>query len=128
MHDSRLPRELCDYRKFNEYFGESGSASWYDVLNGLQGSELRRNELLLEFEIFAQEVEYLLNSVSLLDEGTHRLLRALRENIYRLKHSESDTYDHVKELGRFLWSIFAQWNALTGQNGKDVIQNAIDRI
>jgi hypothetical protein len=129
MHDSLLPRELCDYRKFTRFFSEEGgSASWYDVANGLQASELRRTELLLEFEIFAQELEYLLNNVNVEDERAHRLLRSLKESIFRLKHSPSDTYDHVKELGRFLWSIFAQWDAATGQLDRDIVQSAIDRI
>ena len=127
-HDSLLPKELCDHRKFIEYFSAGGSARWYAVLNGLQGSELRRHELVLELEVFSDEVAYVLNNVNIQDERVHRLFKVLKENIYRLNHSKVDTYDYVKDLGRFLWEVFARWNFVDGQQEADVIQQTIDRL
>lgn len=127
-HDSRLPKELCDHRKFIEYFGADQSKPWYAVLNGLQGSELRRQELVLELEVFSDEVAYVLNNVNIHDERVHRLFKVLKENIYRLNHSQADTYDHVKDLGRFLWGVFARWNFVDGQRETDVIQETIERL
>ena len=127
-HDSRLPKELSDHRKFIEFFSADESASWYAALNGLQGSELRRHELLLEMEIFSDEVAYVLNNVNIQDEGVHRLFKVLKENIYRLNHSKADTYDYVKDLGRFLWEVLARWNFVEGQRETDIIQQTIDRL
>jgi hypothetical protein len=127
-HDSRLPEELCDHRKFKEFFGAEESTRWYAAMNGLQGSELRMHELLLELEIFAEEVAYVLNSVSIEDEKVHRLFKVLKENIYRLNHWNADTYEHVKSLGRFLWGIFARWDFVDGQRETDVVQETIDRL
>lgn len=125
-HDSRLPEQLCDHREFKEFFGAEGSQRWYAAMNGLQSSELRLQELLQELQIFADEVAYVLSCVNIQDEQVHRLLKTLRENIYRLNHWNADTYDHVKSLGRFLWEVLSRWN--DGQRETDIIQETIDRL
>ena len=52
-HDSQLPKDLLDHRKFKEFFDENKSARWYAALNGLQGNKDRINDLLLEMEFLA---------------------------------------------------------------------------
>ena len=127
-HDSRLPEELCDYRKFKEFFEANKSARWYEAMNGLQGSEIRMHELVLELEIFADELGYILNNSNIQDAEVHRLFKALKENIYRLNRSREYTDDQVKYVGRFLWEILAQWSFVHGQRDNDIIQETIERL
>lgn len=127
-HDSQLPKELCDHRKFREFFDENGKEHWYAALNGLQGTKERVDELLLELELFAGEVSYVLNSVNIQDPRVHSFFKRLSENIYRLKNSTVYSCDQVKYLGNFIWIIHARWSSIDGQLENDVIQDMIDAI
>jgi hypothetical protein len=127
-HDSELPKELCDHRRFREFFDENSKANWYAALNGLQGNKDRVDELLLELELFASEVSYVLNNVSIQDPKVHSFFKRLSENIYRLKNSTVYSYDQVKYLGNFLWAIHARWSIIDGQLENDAIQDMIDAL
>ena len=124
-HDSELPKELCDHRRFKEFFDENDKKHWYAALNGLQGNKDRVDELLLELELFAGEVSYVLNNVNIQDQKVHSFFKRLSENIYRLKNSTVYSYDQVKYLGNFLWAIHARWSIIDGQLENDVIQDMI---
>lgn len=128
IHDSQLPRELSDHRKFREFFEADKSARWYAAMNGLQREEIRMGELVLELEIFADEVAYVLNTVAIQDAKVHRLFKVLKENIYRLNHSSAFTVEQVKYVGRFLWEVLSLWSFVDGQRESDIIQDTINRL
>ncbi len=50
-HDSELPKELCDYKLFKEFFGNNRNELWYAALNGLQADQTRLKDLLIEIEM-----------------------------------------------------------------------------
>jgi hypothetical protein len=127
-HDSQLPKELCDYKKFKQFFSENKNENWYAALNGLQGDSDRLGDLLVELELLSNEVGYALNSVKFNDPEVHSFLKRLSENIFRLKRSSVYSYDQVKYLGNFMFGILAQWSFIDGQREEDVIQKMIDRI
>lgn len=127
-HDSELPKELCDYKKFKEFFGKNRDELWYAALNGLQFDQTRMNDLLIEIEMLANEVAYTLNNVMFTDPKIHSFFKLLLENVYRLKNSSTYTYDQVKYVGNFLWGILAQWSFIDGQREEDIIQKMIERI
>jgi hypothetical protein len=127
-HDSQLPKELCDHRKFREFFDENEKKRWYSAMNGLQGDKARMDDLLLELELFANEVAYVLNNVSIQDPKVHSFFKRLQEHIYRLRNASVYSYDQVKYLGGFLWEIHARWSIIDGQRETDVIQDMIDTL
>lgn len=127
-HDSQLPKELCDHRRFREFFDENGKERWYAALNGLQENKDRIDDLLLELELFAHEVSYVLNNVNIQDPNVHSFFKRLSENIYRLKNSSVYSYDQVKYLSSFLWGIHARWSIIDGQREDDAIQDTIDAL
>lgn len=117
----------ADHVKFKEHFGSSTNR-WYEVLNGIQDSQMRMHELLLAMKMFSDEVAYVLNNVPLDDPSVHRVFKRLNESIYRLRESESDLYDRVKYVGNFLWGILARWDIVNGQAEEDIIEKMIQRI
>ena len=127
-HDSQLPKELCDHRKFREFFDENNRGNWYAALNGLQGTKERVDELLLELELFAGEVSYTLNNVNIQDPKVHSFLKRLSENINRLKNSPFYSYDQIKSLGNLMWTVHARSSIINGQIENDVIQDMIDAL
>lgn len=117
--------ELTDPVEFKKFFGGN---RWYDVANGLQGSELRLHELQTEMEVFAQEVSYTLNNVMIQDDDVHRLLKTLNEQIFRLRHDAKFSGDSVKYVCQFLWSVLANWSFVTGYTADDPIKKRIDEL
>jgi hypothetical protein len=113
-HDSTLPGELCDHRRFREFFDANEKQHWYAARNGLQGDKARLSDLLLELELLATEVGYVLNNVSIEDPKVHSFFKRLQEHMYRLRNASVYSYDPVKYLGTFLWEIHARWSIITG--------------
>ena len=127
-HDSTLPAKLLDPQKFREFFEADKSRNWYAALNGLQGEPERLREVVLELKVLADEAAYILSSGIIKDPKVHRLFAVLKENIYRLNHSDVYTYDQVKYVGRFLWELLANFSFGEGYVDHDVIQVNIERL
>lgn len=128
IHNYELRKHLCDHHKFREFFDANEKECWYMALNGLQENKERINDLLLEFELLAREIAYVLDNVSIQDPAVHAFFKRLNEHIYRLKNHSVYSYDPVKYLGNFLWSIHARWNIIKGQQDEDIIQEMIDNL
>lgn len=127
-HNSELRKQLCDHRKFRDFFDANDKECWYRALNGLQENKYRINDLLLEFELLAREVAYVLDNVSIQDSAVHAFFRRLNEHVYRLKNHSVYSYDQVKYLGNFLWDIHTWWSIIDGQRDKDIIQEMINTL
>ena len=127
-HDSKLVKELCDYKKFKEYFGKNENENWYAALNGLQNDTDWINDLLVELELLSNEVSYVLNNIKFADPKVHTFLKNLSANIFRLNNLSVYSYDQVKYLGNFLFGILAQWSFIDGQRKEDIIQEMIEKI
>ncbi len=127
-HDSDLPKALCDHKKFREFFDANNKKQWYAALNGLQGNPDRVKDLLLEMELLANEVSYVLNNANINDPEVHSFFKRLCEHIYRLKNDTVYSYDQVKYLGAFLWSIHARWSMIEGQLERDLVEDMIHAL
>ncbi len=125
-HDSRLPEDLCDHRKFREFFDANGKAHWYAALNGLEKERI--DDLLLELQLLADEMSYVLNNVSIQDPNVHAFFKRLSERIFRLRNSSIYSYDQVKYLGNFLWEIHARWSMIDGQRENDIVEEMIEAL
>jgi hypothetical protein len=127
-HEYDLPRELSDFEAFQKFFKENSNQKWYAALNGLQENPDKLSDLLVELEIMANEVAYVLNNLDVADDEVHSFFKRLTEHIYKLRSSSLYTYDQVKYLGNFLWEILAQWSFIDGQRENDVVKDMIERI
>lgn len=127
-HDSRMREELCDHRKFREFFDANKKEHWYASLNGLEDKKDRLKDIQLEMELLAEEVSYVLDNADIQDEEVHAFFGRLKEHIFRLRNDTVYTYDPVKYVAGFLWSIHARWNIIEGQMERDVIDDMIHAI
>ncbi|MES2192185.1 MAG: hypothetical protein V4454_18860 [Pseudomonadota bacterium] len=116
---------LLDKEKFKDFFrGEK----WDEVANGLQRDKSRLRSVMVEFEILAHEISYTLNNVVVQDAHVHTMFRVLSENIFRLRNDRVDTYEHVKSISQFLWSVLAGWSFVTGYTNEDPIEQMLELI
>ncbi|ABE29339.1 hypothetical protein Bxe_A3649 [Paraburkholderia xenovorans LB400] len=127
-YESSLPGELLDHRRFKEFFGGNNSANWSAVLNELGRREDYLSDLLMEMQIFADEVAYALDHVDVNDPNVHAFFKRLKEQIYRLKNRSQpayDSYEFEKSLGRFMWEVHSRWSFASGQHENDIIEDMI---
>jgi hypothetical protein len=68
-----------------------------------------------------------LNNVDIPNDETFEFLKRLSAIIYSMKDVTLG-YDETKPLARFLWSVFAGWNLITGYREEDIVQKTIDAI
>jgi hypothetical protein len=121
--------DLLDYARFRDFYSKNNHEKWNAVLNGLDENEYKyMSELILEIEIFADELSYALNNLSVSDDKTHYIFKQFKEASHRFKNSVHYSYDQPKYVGNFLWGIFSRWCPIKGQRDHDYIQDAIDRL
>jgi hypothetical protein len=127
-YNSDLPEQLCDYQKFKAFFNENQKERWYAALNGLEDRKDLLSDLVMELQLFSDEVAYVLDHVNIDDPTVHSFFKRLNEHIYRLKNASVYSYDSVKYVTNFMWEIHARWSIVEGQLESDVIEDMIEAI
>jgi hypothetical protein len=121
-------RTLIDQDKFKEYFKESVSPSqdrWDAFMNNLDAHYLQA--LITKMEILRDEISFILNNVDIPDDAPFKFLKRLSAAIFSMRGTTLD-YDSTKSFARFLWSVFAGWDFVTGYRERDIIEEMIEAI
>lgn len=126
-YDSRFPSKLTDQKAFKDYFKKSvnGIRKWDVVHNEL--NDILLKDLLVELEIFMNEVAFILNNVLIDDQNVFSFFKRLSQAVYRLKNSTLG-YDDKKRLLGFLWELFAGWSFIDGYRVDDIVKIMIKKI
>ena len=126
--DLELPKKLAKPEQFREYFSVNRNQNWYDALNGLQANPEILQDLVLEIDIFSNEVAFVLAKTEFNDSEPMAFFKRLTHHVQRLKNASVYSYDQVKYLGNFVWEILALWSIIDGQRKEDIVEVMIDRI
>jgi hypothetical protein len=119
---------LNDYEQFNEFYRAADGAEWNKVLIGLEVKSDCLNELMVEMDLFSNEIDYALAHLIVTDKKDLYVFRQFKVFAFRFKHSDFYSIDQPKRLARFLRSVFGYWDSVSGQRNYDSIQDAIDRL
>ena len=123
-----VPETLIEQDKFRDYFKEKVAPDrerWDEFLNKLDDYSLR--ELLTRMEIFRDELTFVLNNTDIPKDEPFEFMKRLSNAIYSMKDVTLG-YDEIKPLARFLWSVFAGWDIITGYRKEDIVKKMIDAI
>ena len=123
-----LLRNLKDQSQFKEYFSQpfaSGQTRWDGVANGLDDYRVRT--LVVEVEVFMNELHYTLSSVDVTEPKAFELLKRLSHILYRSKNWSTE-YDDVKSMLGFMWSLHTGWDWVTGYRSTDLIAETIAAV
>jgi hypothetical protein len=121
-------RELVDQAKFKEYFKQpvgQGQDRWDAFLNKLDDYNL--HELLMNLEIFRNEISFALNNVDIDDEKSFVFLKRLSNALFSMRDATLG-YEEIKPLSRLLWTVFSGWDVVSGYSERDRISDAIAAI
>jgi hypothetical protein len=119
---------LVDPGAFTEYFtaDETGSGMrWYEVLNGLDDYYV--SEIALRLDMLRSEIQFVLDSIEIEDEELFLFMKRL-SRISQIMSKKSSDYDDVKTWGRFLWGIYANWDAVVGHLNGDQNLKMFERL
>ncbi len=126
--DLDLPKKLSEPGAFREYFSVNRNQNWYDALNGLQAHPEVLQDLILEIDIFANEVASVVAKVEFDDSDPLAFFKRLTHHVQRLRNASVYSYDQVKYLGNFIWEVMALWSIIDGQRKEDIVDSMISRI
>ena len=121
---------LCeDHEEFRQTFDSNNKSLWYDAMNGIADeTKPYLDDILVEYQILADEFNYASNNIFMEDDELHSFLRRMHEIVYRLSNYNSDRYNLEKLVGQYLFEIFARWSITDGQRETDFVEDMIDRI
>jgi hypothetical protein len=115
---SELIDQLSEPAQFRKYFRGNGSADsgWYAVVNGL--NDYYVGQLAIRLQMLKTEVESYIVMVDIEDEELLKLMKHLSAFAHSMVHTGSD-YESQKTWGKFLFSLFSNWDAGTGYLDED---------
>ena len=125
------PQEmLLDQEEFRRYFHievSPGQTRWHAVMNALNGNQYLLRDIQHELETLREEILFALSNIDVHDEEVFAFLKRLSHAIHRLKDIQPE-YDDIKQIGGFLWEMFAGWSVIEGYRKSDIVQSMINRI
>jgi hypothetical protein len=115
-------------KKFSEYFSEDETGSgmrWYEVLNGLDDYYV--SQIAMRLDILRSELHYVLVSIDIDDQEVFDFMKRLDHIVFRMSRLKSD-YEDQKSWGRFLWSLYSDFDPIVGHVPHDRNLQLLEKI
>jgi hypothetical protein len=126
--NSKLEKELVQFKSFREYFAGDNKQRWYDVLNGLQSNEQFLEDILVVSDLFAQQVNYALGTIQTENTKALSILTRVGQRPYLLKNLNVYSGDPVKYIGQFVFEVMGMFSVINGYLDDDYIETAIRQL
>lgn len=121
-YTKELSESLMKESGFKLFFNKkvnSTQSRWHVVRNNLD--EQRLVEIQFELEIIKDNINYVLNNMSITDREVFTFLHGLNRTIIMLKSTNLEN-DNDKELLRFLWDLFTGFSINEGYRDYDLFE------
>ncbi len=125
---SDLAEQLTDVNDFREYFKEDNDVRWYAVANNISSDNYHSNEVIHGLENLQSHIETFIAVSRIRETEVLKLLTQYVNHLRSLRRRDLDDYDDQKGFMRDLWSILAQWDFSSGDHGKDILLDTIDKV
>lgn len=127
--DSDTIENLMTPEAFKEAFsgGREADEGFYAFENQMSGDTPEFREIILNLEMLAKQIEFVLHNYSIDDEKLFDYFKRLDLMLLSLRRS-SPGYDESKPLCRFVYEMFSGFNWIDGYRGYDVIDKMIADI
>lgn len=120
---------LMTPKAFKEAFtgGREADEGFYAFENQMSGDTPEFREIILNLEMLAKQIEFVLHNYSIDDENLFDFFKRLELVLLSLRRS-SPGYDESKPLCSFVYEMFSGFNLIDGYRGYDVIDKMIADI
>lgn len=78
-------------------------------------------------KMIEKRLSFLMRNFEVKNEQYNEFFIQLENEIIRLKHTRNN-YQDRKQLGKFIWNIFAGWSYVNGYRDTDIIEEMINSI
>lgn len=121
--------ELMSPVAFKEAFshGREADEGFYAFENQMKYDTDEYRRIVLNLEMLAKQIEFLLHNYSIDDQGLFNFFKRL-EIVLRRLQTNGPGYDEAKPLCRFIWEIYAGWNWDDEYTGKDRVEEMISSL
>ena len=132
-HDLQADTETIDRLMTVEGFkaafdgGRESDEGFYAFANQMSDDTPEFREILLNLELLAKQVEFVLHNYTMDDNHPFDFFKRLEVMLLALRRS-SPGYDESKPLCRFVYEMFSGFNSIEGYRGYDVIAKMIADI
>jgi len=126
--DFDLTERLSEMEEFKKYFKQNFAANqdrWDGLINNFDKDKF--DDLLIQFEIFSQQIDLFIDNVSLQDKNVFTFLKRLKITIHSLKNTNLSE-DEAKILWHFIWELFTGWGFTSGYRKNDILKEMIDMV
>lgn len=126
--DWKLKLHLPEMLKFRDYFNGNSNEKWYVVLNALESDKGLLQDLLVEIDMFSEQVTFALNNTSGNDHEVLRFLTRFSQHPHRLKNLDVYSGDKVKYIGGFIYEIMSGWSVIDGYRDHDIFLDKFNKL
>jgi hypothetical protein len=121
--------KLLDVVAFKTAFGGGREATegFYAFQNQMDEKTSEFLEIILNLEILAKQIEYVLSHYAIDDQNIFDFFKRLETFLIKMRHLQPG-YDESKALCRFIWEIFSGYDFIDGYKGYDVVEKMIHDI
>lgn len=107
--------------------GREADEGYYAFANEMSDGTEEYRQIILNLEMLAKQVEYVLHNYTMEDEGLFGFFKRLELMLLSLQRAEP-SYDGSKPLCRFVYEMFSGFNFIDGHRGYDPIEKMIADI
>lgn len=107
--------------------GQEANEGFYAFANQMTEETIEYRQIILELEMLAKQIEFVLHSYTLDDERVFGFFKRLELMLLTLQRSQPG-YDESKSLCRFIDEMFTGFNFFEGDRGYDIIEKMIADI
>ena len=121
--------ELLTPEGFRKAFdgGREGDEGFYAFRNGIDSDCFEYRKMMVNFRLFAEEINYLLHNYQIDDEKLFGYFKGLQSFLFELSISKyEDVYEKV--FTGFIYESYAGWSMMKGYLGYDLIIKKIDEL
>jgi len=122
-------KNLLTVEGFKDAFsvGREANEGFYAFQNQMSDDTLELQEIVLNLELLAKQIEFVLHNYTIDDEHIFDFFKRLELMLLRLR-SSSPGYDESKPLCSFIYQFFSGWSRIDGYLSYVVIDKMIADI
>jgi len=116
---------LLDAHEFRTFFE---TQNWGDVADHLTENEPKVKCIIIVYEKFESEINYILNACDFKDEESYKAMKHMRESIVEIENPIYWGDEYIKVLCRDMWDTLAQYDREKGYYENDWIKEKINNL
>ena len=123
--DNETEKKLKNFMKFREFISGENRQHIYDLANGIQNNETILEDIFVQCEMFAQQINFALSNMLVEDKEALGVLTRVAQRPALVRHWCKTSGDPAKYVTQYLIELLAMKGPASGPMDYDFIEKAI---